>query len=1338
MLIFFFFLALLFQSLAPTPSTSQNNYLVRHYTVENGLPVNAVSDIAQDKNGYLYFVTLNGLSRYDGYEFVTFNSSNSEGIVSDRFTGLLITSSGDMWLPTESGSLTLYRNNRFKTYTDKNGVKGQIFDKEEGKNGELWLATSAGLKVFDRKADQFISPHNALESSTEAIEPMKNGGVFAVNQKGLVRFLDGEADILLKSEDFPISSGPIMDVVQTSNGTIWMLGAAGLFSYSPENGAIDQYYIENRESFISWNLYELQRGMLLTTSHGFYEVETETKTLRRLHIEVDGMVNRPNTVTAGQGKTILFGNQVVLNGTTIFETDAVQTGFVDREGSIWVASARNGLFQLRESMVSNITTANGQPVENTYPIIQTSNGEIWAGSLLSGVYRFTEKGTDIWNEVNSSLTTNHVRFIYEDKDSTIYLGTWGSKLWEFTGDDWAEVTEYDELFDNTVATIEAMYRDKTGTLMIGTRDQTVFETNGIYQTMQDSLGVSLTGVRVIRPSDDGAFFMGTNGQGLGILTDDGSLSIITEENGLPTNFIRDIFIQSPDTLWLATENQGLARVILNERHNVTSIRHIYSRDGLMSNSLHKIIYDSNSNFWISSNNGVMKITGNELNAYADGNLQNLPVINYNQRDGMINSEANGGVQTAGVMTDDNEIWFPNQKGITVFDLAASDSVGRDGMIQPKIENVILPDSTLLVSNDETVSIPKGQRNFSIKFTAPNFAYPERVAFQYRLSGIGDAWIPANESREAVFTNLDPGTHRFDIQATTGNGNLTSASIFVMVPPYFYETTWFYLMMILMGGLLIYGGVKVRTRTLENRERNLQKRVDQQTEELQEAAEQKSRFFSGITHELKTPLSLILGPLDDLTENQKPDDWKHVQSRLQMMQRNGNRLQNLVDQILDVTKLNADAIKLTLQPVHFEKISRQIVGQFQSRLVQKKINLVIEAEEIATPIYVDREAWERILINLMSNAIKFSPSDSAIHITIKNYENEVSLGVKDQGRGIKPEDQTRVFEYLYQSDGVESAEGTGIGLFLVKGLTQQMGGRIELISTKGEGAEFIVTLKKDHSHFLESDLVLHEPVASDDDHQKSFTVQKQIPEPSTVPSEEERILVVEDNDDFRSYLQLILSETYHVSTAAEGKEALEILKSEAPDLIISDVMMPGMNGLEFVNSLRRQEPFTHLPVIFLSAKNQETDKEAGLSSGADIYLTKPIRSKMLLAQVSAVLRRERVLTSDTTEVVKDEPELIRQVREIVYRQLANPSLTINLLAEALFMSRTKLYGEWKKVSDISLNDFIKKLRLDEGKVLISEKGFSVHQASQAVGFSTISYFSTSFKKEFRVNPSEVMQ
>ncbi|MDZ7717558.1 MAG: hybrid sensor histidine kinase/response regulator transcription factor [Balneolaceae bacterium] len=616
--------------------------------------------------------------------------------------------------------------------------------------------------------------------------------------------------------------------------------------------------------------------------------------------------------------------------------------------------------------------------------------------------------------------------------------------------------------------------------------------------------------------------------------------------------------------------------------------------------------------------------------------------------------------------------------------------------------------------------------------------PERTIFRYKLDDVQSEWEISNDIREAAFTNVPPGWHTFHLEAYQPNEQeeIKTATIDIFIPYYFYETNWFYGIMILLGLCSMYGGIRYRTRLLKRRERELQTRVSQQTQELQEAAEQKSRFFSGITHELKTPLSLIASPLDDLLEDGIELSEKNTKERLQLMKRNSDRLQNLVDQILGVSKLNADKLSLTFKPVDIAELTGQLLGQFQSSLDQKEITLSFESDKIDEKIYLDTDAWERIIINLMSNAIKFSPRKSTIQVNLSNLGDSVALRIKDEGVGIDKEEAEKVFDYLYQAEGAYSAEGTGIGLYLVKGLVDRMGGEVRVVSNKGEGAEFIVTMKKGYSHLRDSDTIIHFPVSRPVEQKKKETDKDLSINQHGISSKKEHLLLVEDNDDFRNYLQSVLSEEYQVTVAREGTEALELLQEEKVDLVISDVMMPKMNGLEFVNNLRKQEEYKKLPVIFLSAKNLDTDKEAGLSSGADVYLTKPIKSKLLLSQIEAVLRRESILKGNQLHEEDGEDELVKEVREIVYRQLANQALSVELLADALFVSRSKLYADWKEVCDTSLNAFIKKLRLDEARKLIKEQNFSVQEAATAVGFPDPNYFSTSFKKEFGVSPSEV--
>ena len=1335
LLILFVFL---FQQNAPF--FQHEEYQVQNFTVENGLPVNAVNRILQDGDGYLWFSTLDGLVRFDGYDFRVFNSSNTKGMISNRIAGMIKIGHSELWMIHNEGLITQKDGSTFITFSEATGdFDGTAMRIIQTKSNEVWISTTRGIFRFNRDAGVFVSHADPLlRSSTWAIESTFNNGIIAINEHGLVQWENGFATLLLSNGDFPIPPKDVIQIIQHQPGEIWVMGGQGLFRYDLNRRAISRKFQMADDTFWVWNLHPEPDGtVIINTSAGFYSLNLTAEKMMKIGPDFQSNGERINLVFRGlQGELIRLTNtEVFIDGQKVLITNEIQSGMIDNEGLLWISTVRNGVFQIRISDIANITSDQVQGFDNIYPVIEDSDGAVWAGSFVNGIYRIAGKAITNWNAVNSNLPTNRTRFLFEDTDGIFYAGIWGEGLWLFRNNDWVAVDAFNLLFTEEV-TVEAMHRDSNDRLLIGTNQGLVVRQNEGYSLSDDFAHQAFRGVRVIREHSEGSLYFGTNGNGITILRDNRMLHFTTGNSELTSNLIRDIFVQSSDTLWLATENLGLNRVVLNADQSI-SVSSVTEQNGLIQNSLHRIIETPDGYVWISSNGGIMRISLKELNQYVDGKINDLSIVSFNERNGMVNREANGGVQNAGLFTNDQKLWFPNQKGMTIIDPLRISEGNFLPIPRLVIEEVLFSDTSLFIEKQTEIQIPRGERNLRITFSAPNFSSSDRIRFRYKLEGVNPDWESGTRTREAVITNIPPGTYEFQLMVNrTGSTDYNKASIMITIPHYFYETIWFFGLMGLLGMGIIFGGIKYRTGVLEERERNLQKRVDEQTEELKEAAEQKSRFFTGITHELKTPLSLISGPLEDLLE--KPEGLSaSAIPKLQMMNRNNHRLQNLVDQILDVTKLNADAIKLTLRPVNLPELTRQIMGQFHSKLEQEEIELVFESDPISEFIYVDTNAWERIVINLLSNAIRFSPSGSIINVKIINYDYEISLIVKDEGVGIDPKEAEKVFEYLYQIDGDKASGGTGIGLYLVKGLVKHMGGTIRLKSKKGDGAEFIVFLKKGFNHFRESDIIIHEITPLQELKTVDRIERSSLPIRQNPKAGVQKILVVEDNLDFQGYLHSILSEDYDVTVASDGLGALKVLKQNNVDLVISDVMMPGMNGLEFVSKLREKEAFKHLPVIFLSAKNHDLDVETGLSTGADIYLTKPIQSKLLLSQVAAVLRRERILKSGKiNEANTTENEFVQQIREIVYRQLANPALNITVLASALFMSRTKLYKEWNKTGEISLNEFIKKTRLDEAKILLQEKGFSVQEVAIAVGYPEPNYFSTSFKKEFGVNPSEV--
>ncbi|MEX0723463.1 MAG: response regulator [Gracilimonas sp.] len=1321
-------------------------YLIRHYDIEDGLPVNSVNGLAQDDDSYLYITTYDGLVRYDGYEFSVFNSGNTDGMETNRIGGLIKASDNSIWLFNEDGSVTRKRNGAAKTYQNPE-IPGSANWLVEGADGKIWVTGSEGIAYFEQETGTFTQLKDQIyQSDTGVAGAGLNGEVYAINREmGLVSWNDGEAKVLLGLDDFPFIYPDVREIRQFKENVLWVVGSQLLMKVNLVNQTAEQINSDELGNTSFWNIHQKHNGeLILTANTGFYLLDSKNLSLQKLPVSINSNLSRSNIVFEGnEGESIFIGDdEVVIDGTTILQVPSIKFGFLDREGSLWVGSETDGLYQIRKSSFVNLTEEKIPGLHNTYSIIQDKKGAIWTCSLNSGITRISDGESRNWNFTNSTLPVNSCKFLFEDSTGVIYTGFTNNAIYSFSNGSWIPFVSSQRAEQNRLFLSEVMHQTDTR-ILIGHEESLMVLENGKLKTLNESRPLVLNGVQVIRENSKGVIFTGSSGNGLGRIEGNKIKAYTAEDGFLNSNIIRDIYLQSDDTLWVATENIGLNRLVLDEHGKVLSTASITTQNGLSHNSLHRIIEDSLGNIWLSSNGGIMRGHKKALNQFADGTSSSLPLIHFDEKDGMINREANGGVHSAGILTRDQKLWFPNQRGVTIIDPQNFQTQQTSSTPKPVIESIELGDDYFLVQQDSILTIPDHQRDLRVNFTAPNFAYQDRIHFSYKLEGVNQNWQSADQSQQAVFTALPPGNHTLRIRAEYTNSPPQEAVMFFTIPARFYETGWFFGLIFFALAGLVFGGFKYRLRHLQARERKLQHLVDEQTEELQKAAEQKSRFFTGITHELKTPLSLIVGPLDDMAGKPDAITPELIKSRLPIMHRNSQRLKHLINQILDVSKLNADAIKLQFKPIHLSLLTRQILGQFKSKLEQEQITLEFSGDEIFEPIYIDREAWERILINLMTNAIKFSPKNSVIRIEINEGEKEINLSVKDEGPGIQGKDQQRIFEYLYQAEGTQTAEGTGIGLFLVKGLLEHMGGEIALKSEEGKGAEFIITLKKGFRHIESIHTIQHEvseftPAKDFDFDTPEKTSDKGV-ESDSESAVEENILIVEDNADFRSFLTMILNSRYEVTVAKNGKEALKKIEESTPDLIISDVMMPGMNGLEFVNSLRGKKQFKHLPVIFLSAKNKETDMETGLSTGADAYLTKPIRSNMLLAQVEAVLRRERVLNEGfQPQATPSEPELLSKIRGIIYRQLANPSLTVSHLADALFISRAKLYAEWKEVSEITLNDFIKKQRMDEAHILLKDRGFNVQEAAHAVGFPDPNYFSTIFKKKFGYSPSEIKQ
>ncbi|MCH8487350.1 MAG: response regulator [Candidatus Cyclonatronum sp.] len=1237
-------------------------YIIKHYTTIDGLPLNSVIGMVQKGDGFIYMATLDGLVRYDGYEFKVFNAVEYPELGNNRVQNIGIDEEGLLWLGTTYGIVSSFDGKQFR-----------IFNPDE--------------------------PHP-----------------FRLQHRILPQFM----------------------ALGTELGMI--LGT------HPDT--VRSYYLQ-------------QMGSLL---------EIDSKTLR-------------------------------IDGQLILSDPQIMGGFYDQEGTIWVFTYNTGLYQIKRSPVRNITQIESIPVQNIYSVIELPGGDILAGNLIDGTVHFSESEVTISRVDFGDFPLDRSRFLfYDEQEDQLYKSLFSPGLWMHENGKWVHQDWFRSLFPGTDSRVDAMHRTQSGLLLMGTPAGMLVKQQGEFRLLEELTGQKFNFVRVIRELSDGTLLLGTNGFGLFILKPDWSWKRYTTREGLSSNFIRDIYPETDQRIWLATEDHGLNFINFGDEATISSTT-ITRHNGLISNALHRIIPDRYGYLWINTNGGIMRTSLEQLHAFVRGDTYTLTPLKLNENNGLHNREGNGGVDNAGLQLSNGLIVFPNQAGLIVINPSALQAVYPRLISQPIIDRIETAGQTYRTTagSGKGIHLDPGERDFRIHFTLPNFENPNGIIFSYQLIGFDRTPQLAGNNRTAFYTNVPPGNYSFLVTAAGFDGYYKEVLIPLSVPSFFYETTLFYFFCAL-GILILLGGIyKLRVKSMETKEQFLSRQIDEKTRELKKASAEvrkasvaRSRLFTSISHELKTPISLITGPLAEVRRHPAMQQDPILQDYLSIVQDNSYRLKNLVDQILQVTKLNADALNLKITREELVSLTRNELARLADVSSRKSVSLKLTAQPPAIEIFVDTGVWERIITNLIYNALRYSPEGGEVLVNIRQDETHVSCIVSDQGPGISNTDLPRVFEYLYQGNEGRNAEGTGIGLYLVKELTGRLGGNIVAYNAPAGGAVFKITLKRGSGHLNPGDLAPtteepEEPVYADSADTQDisrpelkpvtylFPAAVQKPKPETEKKKEKAkaketakskpvLLLVEDNSDFRIFIASALADHFVIYQAANGLEALPLLKKKNPDLLISDVMMPGMDGITLVRKIREMPAFRTLPVLFISAKDELQDIEKGLSSGADVYLTKPVNPDTILKQIYAMLRREKLIrhNTKTTETYtqasgSSQPDSLlngndtgqftktsedaafeKKVKELILRHLGNTSLTTQLIADSLYISRAQLYRKWEKVESVPLNKYITKTRIQEACQLINSEGYSVSDAANAVGYQHASYFSTVFRKETGETPTEWLQ
>ncbi|MEO1804426.1 MAG: two-component regulator propeller domain-containing protein [Bacteroidota bacterium] len=1331
----------------------QESFTFGHIDSKQGLSQNSVFAVIQDDDGFMWFGTRNGLNRFDGHRFRVFGQEESAEITQNLSGADIRTLYYDshiqkLWVCSLNGMLQ-YRpsTDDFRSFpflhaskTSPQNVSVNCLHRDP--SGTLWAGTRNGLYRWDEREAAFLlclPPRNIDKFEIKAIYPAKEGWIWIGTNKGLFKFKSdpkGYIQFAAPPQDPALQqmfASDIRLICQDDQGYMWLgVQEKGMYAWKAgekptffQHDPSDPFSLDNDDvraiakdpsgriwigTFSGLNIYDPLKG-------GFKRVR---------HQE-----SNPKSLGSGSVRSIFF----------------------DKRGSAWIGTYYGGVsYWNPEAYRFSYNRPNGSPKGISHGVVSSfmedKKGNLWVGTEGGGLnYWDRREGTFTHYKHKTGQATglsgNNVKIIYGGEDS-LWIGTFASglNLFHIKSGKW-------EYFRNQRGSIPSLSHnnvydllEKDGHLWIATYGGGINRLN--LRTKQfsvsqhqfdDTTSLSSNLTRVLIQDKNQNIWVGSN-RGLDRvdIQPDGSLHF--------THFLKDRMICSmiearDGTLWVGTYQEGVWVLDKNRQ----TVHHFTKEEGLPGQAVFGLLEDKKGRIWVSTEKGLAKI-----------DRRDLSIVDYNYSDGIENLEYNF---HAYYKTQSGEMFFGGTQGFTSF---FPDQIRTNTFVPPVVFSEFSYLNTLVKPGDETGLLQQsinetqqltflyGQADFAINFAALDFLNPQNNQYAVKLEGLDKDWRYSKGETEASYNLQNWGNYTLRLKGGNNDGiwNQNERTIRIKVLPPPWRTTTAY---IIYGSVLIllvsFGFWLIQMR------QNLQfeKVMKTQQEALHQA---KLRFYTNVTHELRTPLTLILGPIEELLEgNTSIQDAQKLGS----IRQNAQRLLRLVNQLLNFRSLEHDHKQLEVAEGNIVKFLREISLSFydQARLHDIQFTFHSQLDEIA--LWYDRDKLEKVFYNFLSNAFKFTPRGGSISMAILDMPQEVQVKVCDSGPGIPVGTQQSIFERFYHQNPVKEAqqESSGIGLALSKQLVEMHGGTIDIANLPDSGACFTIHFSKGHNHFNPEELLSSFRDSEDIDGYFLKTVQDKASEkvdPLTdLKQEGEQIslLIVEDNEDVRSYIKEVFEPHFQIEEASNGREGLKKVKTSTPDLIISDVMMPEMDGIQMCHQLKSQLETSHIPIILLTARTGQIFRVQGIETGADAYITKPFSPYELKLQVKNLLELRNRIRQRFQSVLKLEPgeitvtssdqAFITQAIEVVEKYMEDPDFLVETFARELAVSRPLLFTKMKAITNQTPNNFVKALRMKRSAQLLIQADWGVAEIAYQVGFRDARYFSKCFYKEFGMTPSE---
>ena len=1371
----------------------------------------------------VFYFSLTTISCQEKMENYAFQSIYLE-LTHRPITSIFKDHEGYLWIATYGDGLFKHNSINYKNYKQVSNSKktalnsSLILSTLQDSENKIWAGTNYGLNVYNPDLDRFETIPLIVDGKSENLkihsiaEYNKETLLLGTHEKGLYKFDKKKQtiqEIAFNGKQSKINL-QINDIVKSPNGRFLIGTNFGLMTFDPYVELLQLAVLATKNNK-QQTIKSAIESMLLTSNHSIWlgtsktglieviEDETGIYTIDKFPISSNRvlcLVEKSNTSllcgTENDGLfEIDFSTSTIKNlkydklGRSNLKSNSIWTIYTDDHERIWLGYHHNGIdvYDPNRSKFKSIKSTrylqNSLSSNSVTGIISDNKDQLWISSHNGGLDVYDPKKNsfihllDQKNPIAKGLTRNDVQTIFIDSRNNIWIGTWDSGLFLLESNKKTFIHIHKNSPNSIFKTnrIMSFSEDSKGTIWIGTFLHGLYSYNTTKKSFNhyDSKefkknNINTSNIRKVLVDQKDHIWVGSR-QGLYKIdtSKDSNFTITSLNNKFYKNseklksslHIISLFQDSNELIWIGTLSNGLFSYD-SKKDSITSHNSTY---GIPHETIASITQDKDNNLWLGGNYGLSKL-----------DLKSKTSTNFRKKDGLLSNHFNN---NSVLRSRSGILYFGGSKGINYFEpdnIVYNKQKPQVYLTKLKVSNAtIVPgdkESPLdkVISRTKEITLKNNQSSFSLEYIGINYTRSRNNRYAYILEGYESKWNFVGSTKIATYKNIPSGNYTFKVKAANNDGkwNKTPIEISVKILPPWWMTNSaivVYLLLFVLISFSIYKTITIRVK--EKQTLTFEREQYRQFEALNA---KKIQFFTNISHEFRTPLTLILTPLEDIIENDNSLVPENIIEKHNVIYKNAKRLSRLINELMDFRKLQFNKMSINASQINIVPFIEEVVSHFEEEAALKNIFLSLDYKQKEYTLWSDPSMLEKIIFNLLSNAFKATPADGSITIEINKPKRlallplvdevkpveVIEIVIKDTGIGIAKENQDKVFQRFYENnsnhENNKAGGGIGIGLELVKSFVDLHKGKIEIKSTLNVGTQFNLYFPLGYAHLNEENLKKNKKQAISEDAESLETTTIGKTDKNREKKEKKILLIVEDNLDLRTYLKNELKENYNIKEAANGLEGYEKATKYIPDIIITDVMMPIMDGFEFCERIKTDLKTSHIPLLMVTAKGMQIDKIKGIDSGADVYLNKPFNMTVLKSHLNQLISSRQILfdkyfNSINTSVLSEnttslDKEFMTSVLSYINENIGDEKLNVEYLAGELLLSRSKLYRKIKALTGSTANEFIRTVRLERAKQIIEVSEDTISEVCYQVGFSSPSYFTKCFKDKYGFLPTEI--